>query len=83
MTTKQTAKPTQVWVGIIPDIFGYGLNVVGKTKGDAMTALRRAYADWKKAQPDASTDFETSFDRFGGSVTRIELGKAYHDGFRS
>lgn len=83
MTTKRTNKPARIWVGIIPEIFGYGINAIGRTEAEAMDALRSAYADWKVARPDSSTDFDSSYERFGGSVTRVEIGKAYHDGFRS
>jgi len=82
-TTKQTTKPTTLWVGIIPGIFGYGINALGRTKAETMTALRKSYDKWKKAQPDPLTDFETSFQYWGGSLSRIKIGKAYHDGFRS
>jgi hypothetical protein len=77
------SKPSTIWVGIIPDIFGYGISVAETSKAKAMTALRKSYDEWKEAQPDSSTDFETSFQYWGGSVTEIELGKAYNDGFRS
>jgi hypothetical protein len=83
MTTNRTSKPAALWHGHIPEIFGYGLEVVARSKGDAMTALRKAYAEWKIARPDDSTDFKTSFNRFGGYVERIELGKVYNDGLRS
>lgn len=83
MTTKQTTKPTHLWVGIIPSIFGYGINAIGRTKAEAENALRKAYEQHKKHQPDPLTDFETSFQYWGGSLNRIKIGKAYHDGFRS
>jgi hypothetical protein len=82
MTTKRTNKPAHIWVGIIPGIFGYGISVAAKTKAGAMTALREAYADWKIARPDSSTNFETSFENWGGYVQRINLGESYQDGFR-
>ena len=81
MTAKRTTKPARIWVGIIPGIFGYGINVASKTEAEAMSALRSAYADWKKSRPDASTDFETSFQYWGGYVTEVELNTDYFDGF--
>jgi hypothetical protein len=82
MATQRTNKPT-LWVGIIPDIFGYGINALGRTKAETEAALRKAYAQHKKAQPDALTDFETSFQYWGGCVFKVKVGKAYFDGFRS
>lgn len=76
-------KTTHVWVGCIPDIFGYGIQVVALTRSDALAALREAYNDWKTARPDPSTNFDSSFAFYCGYVDKIELGKAYHDGFRS
>lgn len=82
MATKRTTKPT-LWVGIIPGIFGYGINALGRTKAETEAALRKAYAQHKKAQPDSSTDFETSFQYWGGCVFKVKVGHAYFDGFRS
>jgi hypothetical protein len=81
--TAHNRKPATLWHGQIPEIFGYGIEVVATSKAGVMTALRNAYAEWKVARPDPSTDFKTSFARFGGYIQRVEIGKAYHDGFRS
>lgn len=81
MTTKRKTKPATIWVGIIPSIFGYGISVAETTEAKAMTALRKAYAEWKEARPDSSTDFETSFRYWGGYVTEVELGEDYFEGF--
>lgn len=77
------AKTKTLWVGIIPEIFGYGINVVAETREGAMTALREAYDEWKVARPDPTTNFDKSFDYWGGYVTEVELGKGYYDGFSS
>lgn len=82
MSTKST-KPTNVWVGVIPDIFGYGITTIAYTKADAMKALRQSYAVWKKARPDSTTNFKTSYERFGGTIYQVEIGKAYHEHFNS
>lgn len=71
-------KPSLVWVGVIPDIFGSGLIVVAKTKASASAALRKEYADRKGV-----ATFAEAFEYWGGYFDRIELGKAYSDGFRS
>ena len=72
-----------IYIGVIPDIFGYGINVASDTKAGAMEALRKAYDGWKEARPDPDTNFKSSFEYWGGSVTKVELGKAYHDNFGS
>lgn len=72
-----------IFIGVIPDIFGYGINVASDTREGAFTALRQEYADWKKARPDGSTNFDQSFAYYGGYVVEVELGKGYHAGFNS
>ena len=76
-------KAKHIFIGTIPDIFGYGISVASDTEAGAMTALRKAYAEWKEANPDSTTSFKTSFEYWGGHITKVELGKAYHDGFNS
>jgi hypothetical protein len=72
-----------VYVGVIPDIFGYGINVVSDSRKGAMDALRNAYDEWKAARPDRTTNFKSSFEYWGGYVVEVELGKGYYDGFNS
>ena len=76
-------KPKTIFVGVIPDIFGYGINVAAETREGAFAGLRQEYADWKKARPDPSTNFDQSFAHYAGYVVEVELGKGYHDGFSS
>lgn len=75
-------KKQYVFVGIIPDIFGYGLSVVSKRKAGAMKALRAAYESVKKARPDPTTTFETSFEYFGGYVAKVKLNDVSSDVFK-
>ena len=82
MNTKST-KAANVWVGVIPDIFGYGITTIAYTKADAMKTLRQSYANWKKARPDSTTNFKMSYERFGGTIYQVEIGKAYHAHFNS
>lgn len=76
-------KKQYVFVGIIPDIFGYGLSVVSKSKAGAMKALRAAYESFKKARPDPTTTFETSFEYFGGYVEKVKFNDVYSDVFKN
>jgi len=82
MNTKNK-KYDRIYFGNIPDIFGHGMQVVALTEEDAMNALRKGYEERKAVRPDSSTNFETSFEYFGGSVTYVEIGKAYSYGFDS
>lgn len=75
---------THIYIGIIPGIFGYGISVASKTKAGAMASLRKAYDEWKQARPDPETDFEKSYERWGGSITKVELDhRSYNDNFAS
>ena len=70
-----------IYIGVIPAIFGYGINVASDTQEGAMVALRKAYDEWKVARPNPDTNFEKSFEDWGGRVEKVELGKAYNDDF--
>jgi hypothetical protein len=76
-------KKKNVFVGIIPDIFGYGLSVVSGSKAGAMKALRAAYESVKNARPDPTTTFETSFEYFGGYVSKVKFNDVSTDAFRN
>lgn len=72
----------QIWVGIVDGIFGYGMSVVADSEAAVMKALRAEYRRWKKQYPtDPTTNFDASFENFGGRVTQIEKGKVYYDNF--
>jgi predicted RNase H-like HicB family nuclease len=88
---KATKKKT-IWIGIIPDIFGYGMSVAGETEEECLKALKRAYRDWSKDRSDDYGDmrdengrkltrFEKAMESWGGRVDEVELGKLYWDNF--
>lgn len=83
-----------IWVGIIPEIFGYGLSVVGESEEDCRKALQSAYRAWVKGTYDdygdmrhengkKMTRFEKAMENWGGRIEKIELGKIYYDNFGS
>lgn len=77
-------KKKELWIGQIPDIFGYGMSVVSESKAGAMKALRLKYAEWKRnlgPMADPTTNFKKSFEYFGGYVGKVDLDRVYHDGF--
>jgi hypothetical protein len=62
-----------IYIGKIPDIFGYGIMVASDTESGAMEALRSEYNRWKKMRPDASTRFEKSYEYWGGYIEKMDL----------
>jgi hypothetical protein len=76
-------KRKKIYYGEIQDIFGYGISALGNSRKEVMDTLRMEYERWKKHHPDADTNFKTSFERFGGWVDEVEIGKGYHEGLRS
>jgi len=73
---------SKIWFGEIPDIFGYGISALGNSKKEVMDTLRSGYNAWKKNCPDEETNFKDSFERYGGYVRLVRLGKAYSDSLR-
>ena len=76
-----TAKRKTIWIGQIPEIFGYGINVAEETEDACIKALKREHKSWKQAWKGAFS-FNEAMDYFGGSVFEVELGKGYTDDFR-
>lgn len=83
---------SKVWVGIIPEIFGYGLLVVGNSEDECKKALEAEYNKWTVNSPDdyeeqvhedgtPYTRFEKAFEHWSGRVKEVELSKVYFDDF--
>ena len=84
-TTKPIPKKTnvqklEVWVGMIPEIHGYGLNVMEFSEAEAKKTLRREFLKMQKAWNGEFT-FPKAMEFFGGRIFKIESGKAYYDNF--
>lgn len=79
----------ELWVGTVPDIFGYGMTVIETSEEKVREALKAKYEDWKadrakhfpRVLDPEPTTFEGSFASFGGTIKRIEPGKVYFDNF--
>jgi hypothetical protein len=69
-----------VYIGIMPDIGGYGINVVSLTEEGAMKALKSEYYSWKKSLNSDRT-FKDALEWFGGGVDKITLDKGYYGDF--
>lgn len=85
-------KKRTIWLGIIPDIFGYGINVLEDSEEACEKALKRAYREWSKGTCDdygdmrddngkKMTRFEKAMENWGGRIEEVELGKVYFDNF--
>ncbi len=72
----------KIWFGNIPEVFGYGISCLGNSKKEVMDTMKKEYAEWKKQRPDPETNFNKSFEYFGGYVEEIEIGKGYYEGLR-
>jgi hypothetical protein len=72
-----------IWIGVIPDIFGYGISVASETKEGAMKALRKRWNDWMPGSsfPEGST-FDQHFEDFGGEVKQVSLDRPYFENFK-
>ena len=73
-------KPTKLWVGQIPGIYGYGVIVIELTEDQARKSLKRAFARAKKAN-DGERSFNDSFIHWGGRISEVQTGKCYGDDF--
>ncbi len=87
-----------IWIGVIESIFGYGIAVAEVTEEKCMEALKDIYnayiynasLEGDEDEYDEQYDengiemsrFEKAMEYWGGSVSEVELGKGYDDGFR-
>jgi hypothetical protein len=77
--SKAMSKP-EIWIGQIPDIHGYGLNVVGYSEDEARKALKREFHKMQKAW-NGVYSYPQAMENFGGRIFQIFPGKAYSDDF--
>jgi|GEM_PF-4496746 len=75
----------KIWIGTIPEIFGYGMCVIGNSEKECMKALRKDYDESKKGRKEMTSQkiFLEAFEYWGGCVEEVKIGKVYSDGFRS
>jgi hypothetical protein len=78
-TTKKL-KPTKLWVGHIPGIYGYGVMVIEFTEDQARKSLKKAFAQAKKYN-EGEMSYANAFDHWGGRIFEVETGKHYGDDF--
>jgi len=79
-TIKPLSKKPEVWIGLIPDIHGYGLNVLEFSEDLCRKALKREFRAMQKSWHGELT-FPQAMENFGGRIEKIEPGKAYFENF--
>lgn len=72
----------KIWMAQLPDLGSYSIEVIGTSKTDATSRLRREYNDNWKASKGKGQSFNEIMEYNGGLVQELILGKVYVDGFR-
>jgi ABC-type phosphate/phosphonate transport system substrate-binding protein len=70
----------KLWIGRIPEIYGYGVMVIELTEDEARKSLKKAFAEAKKYN-DGQRGYAASFEHWGGRIFEVETGKHYGDDF--
>ena len=78
--TTRKLRPTKMWIGHIPSIYGYGVMVIDLTEDLARKSLKRAFAVAKKSFR-GEAGYKEAFENWGGSIFEVETGKQYGDDF--
>ena len=73
-------KPTKIWVGHIPEIYGYGIMVIECTEDQARKSLKRMFQETRKIW-HGELAYTKAMDYFGGKIFQVETGKQYYDDF--
>ena len=72
----------KIWMAQLPDLGSYSIEVIGTSKTDATSRLRREYnTNWKSSKGGGKS-FNEIMEYNGGLVQELTLGKVYVDGFR-
>ncbi len=78
--TTRKLRPTKMWIGHIPEIYGYGVMVMEATEDQARKSLKRAFAIAKKSFM-GQAGYKEAFESWGGRIFEVETGKMYYDDF--
>jgi hypothetical protein len=78
--TIKKLKPQKLWVGHIPEIYGYGVMVIECTEDQARKSLKRAFAIAKKSFR-GEAGYKEAFENWGGRIFQVETGRYYGDDF--
>jgi hypothetical protein len=79
------AKQKELYMAMMPAVFGYGIAVLSDSKEEAMKICRKEFNEYRVARGNKRTrsmkDFLEQFEYWGGHCARIEINKAYNDNF--
>jgi hypothetical protein len=79
------AKQKELWMAMMPAVFGYGIAVLSDSKAEAMKICRKEFNEYRVARGNKRTrsmkDFLEQFEYWGGHCAPIEMNKAYNDNF--
>lgn len=70
----------EVWYGVMPNAFNYGILVMGTSEADATKKLKKQYKKWAKDW-NSQRSFETAMEDCGGKIEQVDFDKAYFDNF--
>ena len=77
----------KIWLAQMPDAFKYGFMVLAETREKAESELKKVFFEWRKTASNGGWDcnwwtFDEAMEYFDGSISEIELGRVYNDGFK-
>ena len=74
-----------MYLAEIPEICGYGIQILSDCEKTAEKLLKKEYYKWRKETrhgfPAHMDTYDKAIEYFGGGVREIELNKRYYDGF--
>lgn len=76
----------KIYLAEIPDICGYGIQILSECPKKAEKLLKKEYYEWRKVTPmgfhSHMDTYAKAVEYFGGGVREIELNYIYNDGFK-
>jgi len=74
---KKTKSP-EIWCGVIPGIYGYGIVVFETSEELVKKSLRKHFLKFKKGY-GGEMSFPKAFEYFGGRYMKVEMDNMYYD----
>jgi len=68
----------EIWCGMIPGIYGYGIMVFETSEELARKSLKKHFYVAKKSW-NGEFSFPKAMDYFGGRIQKVEMDKPYYD----
>ena len=69
----------KVWIGKIPDVLGYGMFVIGKTKKDVYKSLKNEWNNYKYRRGSDFESFEDLTDYYGICVEQVNFNEVSYE----